>query len=59
MQLMKYTAKIVAKQAKLPYSISGLTNDPIYNIKLDFYLSQLNIISRVEITRLNKNVIIK
>ena len=34
MQLMKYTAKIVAKQARLPYSISGLTNDPIYNIKL-------------------------
>ena len=32
MQLMKYTAKIVAKQAKLPYSISGLTDDPIYNI---------------------------
>ena len=37
MQLMKYTAKIVAKQAKLPYSISGLTNDPIYNIKLGTY----------------------
>ena len=37
MQLMKYTAKIVAKQAKLPYSISGLTNDPIYNIKLGSY----------------------
>ena len=35
MQLMKYTAKIVAKQAKLPYSISGLTNDQVYNIKLD------------------------
>ena len=34
MQLMKYTAKIVAKQAKLPYSISGLTRDPEYNIKL-------------------------
>ncbi len=37
MQLMKYTAKIVAKQAKLPYSISGLTNDPVYNIKLGSY----------------------
>ncbi len=37
MQLMKYTAKIVAKQAKLPYSISGLTNDPDYNIKLGSY----------------------
>ena len=37
MQLMKYTAKIVAKQAKLPYSISGLTSDPEYNIKLGSY----------------------
>jgi soluble lytic murein transglycosylase len=37
MQLMKYTAKIVAKQAKLPYSISGLTKDPVYNIKLGSY----------------------
>ena len=37
MQLMKYTAKVVAKQAKLPYSISGLTNDPKYNIKLGSY----------------------
>ncbi len=37
MQLMKYTAKVVAKQAKLPYSISGLTNNPIYNIKLGSY----------------------
>jgi soluble lytic murein transglycosylase len=37
MQLMKYTAKIVAKQAKLPYSISGLTQDPEYNIKLGSY----------------------
>ena len=34
---MKYTAKIVAKQAKLPYSISGLTRDPEYNIKLGSY----------------------
>ena len=37
MQLMKSTAKIVAKQAKLPYSISGLTRDPEYNIKLGSY----------------------
>jgi soluble lytic murein transglycosylase len=37
MQLMKYTAKIVAKQAKLPYSISGLTSNPEYNIKLGSY----------------------
>ena len=37
MQLMKPTAKLVAKQAKLPYSISGLTRDPEYNIKLGSY----------------------
>ena len=37
MQLMKYTAKLVAKQAKLPYSISRLTKDPEYNIKLGSY----------------------
>ena len=37
MQLMKYTAKVVAKQAKLPYSISGLTKNPEYNIKLGSY----------------------
>ena len=37
MQLMKYTAKTVAKQAKLPYSISGLTSNPEYNIKLGSY----------------------
>jgi soluble lytic murein transglycosylase len=37
MQLMKYTAKLVAKQAKLPYSISRLTADPEYNIKLGSY----------------------
>jgi soluble lytic murein transglycosylase len=42
MQLMKYTAKLVAKQAKLPYSISGLTRDPEYNIKLgSYYFSTL------------------
>ena len=42
MQLMKYTAKLVAKQAKLPYSISGLTKDPEYNIKLgSYYLNSL------------------
>ena len=40
MQLMKYTDKVVAKQAKLPYSISGLTNDPVYNIKLGSYYFQ-------------------
>ena len=37
MQLMKYTAKVVAKQAKLPYRISKLTTDPEYNIKLGSY----------------------
>ena len=36
MQLMKYTAKIVAKQAKLPYSISRLTE--IQNIILNWVL---------------------
>ena len=42
MQLMKYTAKLVAKQAKLPYSISRLTKDPEYNIKLgSYYFSSL------------------
>jgi soluble lytic murein transglycosylase len=34
MQLMPYTAKLVAKQAKLPYSKSRLTSDPEYNINL-------------------------
>ena len=34
MQLMPYTAKIVAKQAKLPYVKSRLTTDPEYNINL-------------------------
>ena len=34
MQLMPYTAKLVAKQAKLPYSKSRLTKDPEYNINL-------------------------
>ncbi len=34
MQLMTYTAKLVAKQAKLPYSKSRLTKDPEYNINL-------------------------
>ena len=34
MQLMPYTAKLVSKQAKLPYSISRLTSDPEYNINL-------------------------
>ena len=34
MQLMPYTAKVVAKQAKLPYTKSRLTSDPEYNINL-------------------------
>ena len=34
MQLMPYTAKLVAKQAKLPYVKSRLTSDPEYNINL-------------------------
>ena len=42
MQLMTYTAKLVAKQAKLPYSKNMLTSDPNYNIKLgSYYLSGL------------------
>ena len=34
MQLMPYTAKVVAKQAKLPYTKSRLTRDAEYNINL-------------------------
>ena len=34
MQLMPSTAKLVSKQAKLPYSKSRLTRDPEYNINL-------------------------
>jgi len=34
MQLMPYTAKIVSKQAGIPYSRSKLTKDPKYNINL-------------------------
>ena len=42
MQLMTYTAKLVAKQAKLPYSKNRLRTDPNYNIKLgSFYLAGL------------------
>ncbi len=42
MQLMTYTAKLVAKQAKLPYVKSRLTTDPSYNIKLgSYYLAGL------------------
>jgi len=42
MQLMPYTAKLVAKQAKLPYSKSRLRTDPDYNIKLgSYYLAGL------------------
>ena len=37
MQLMTYTAKLVAKQANLPYSKSRLRTDPYYNIKLGSY----------------------
>tara|TARA_B100001123_G_scaffold172894_1_gene198677 strand:- start:46 stop:2271 length:2226 start_codon:yes stop_codon:yes gene_type:complete len=42
MQLMTYTAKLVAKQSKLSYSKSRLTSDPTYNIKLgSYYLAGL------------------
>ena len=42
MQLMTYTAKLVAKQAKLPYAKSKLKTDPSYNIKLgSYYLAGL------------------
>ena len=42
MQLMTYTAKTVAKQAKLPYSKSKLTKNPEYNINLgSFYIAGL------------------
>ena len=37
MQLMPYTAKLVSKQAKLPYEKSKLTTDPEYNINLGSY----------------------
>ena len=42
MQLMTYTAKLVAKQAKLPYNKKRLKTDPAYNIKLgSYYLTGL------------------
>ena len=42
MQLMTYTARLVAKNAKLPYSKNRLTRDPEYNIKLgSYYLAGL------------------
>ena len=42
MQLMPYTAKTVAKQAKLTYSKSRLTKSPEYNINLgSFYIAGL------------------
>jgi len=42
MQLMTYTAKLVAKQAKLSYSKSKLKSDPNYNMKLgSYYLAGL------------------
>ena len=42
MQLMTYTAKLIAKTAKLPYVKSKLKKDPKYNIKLgSYYLTGL------------------
>jgi soluble lytic murein transglycosylase len=42
MQIMTYTARIVAKRAKLPYSKKKLTSDPSYNIKLgSYYIAEL------------------
>ena len=42
MQLMTYTAKVVAKRAKLGYSKKKLTSDPNYNIKLgSYYIAEL------------------
>ena len=42
MQVMTYTAKLIAKQAKLAYSKSRLKSDPDYNIKLgSYYLGSL------------------
>ena len=37
MQLMTYTAKLVAKQMNVRYSKSKLTSDPEYNIRLGTY----------------------
>jgi len=42
MQLMPYTAKVVAKQAKVSYSKTKLTKNPEYNINLgSFYIAGL------------------
>ena len=42
MQIMTYTAKLLAKQAKLPYRKRKLKTDPDYNIKLgSYYLTGL------------------
>jgi soluble lytic murein transglycosylase len=42
MQLMTYTARLIAKSAKMSYSKSKLKNNPIYNIKLgSYYLTGL------------------
>ena len=42
MQLMPYTARVVAKQAKVTYSKSKLTRNPEYNINLgSFYIAGL------------------
>ena len=38
---MPYTAKLVSKQAKLPYSKSRLTTDPEYNINFSHYIAGL------------------
>ena len=37
MQLMTYTAKLVAKQMGVPYRKSKLTSDPEYNVRLGTY----------------------
>jgi len=42
MQIMTYTARIVAKRARLPYNKRKLTSDPNYNIKLgSYYMAEL------------------
>jgi len=42
MQIMTYTARLVAKRARLPYSKKKLTSDSNYNIKLgSYYIAEL------------------
>ena len=42
MQIMTYTAKLLAKKTKQPYSKARLKSDPDYNIRLgSFYLAEL------------------